>query len=552
MAAAQELDDPACWNRLGLEALRQGNQQIVEMVYQKTKNFDALSFLYLITGNITKLRKMLKIAELRVDVMSRFNNALMLGSVEERIKIMAEMGQVPLAALTAKAHNCQEFIPKLEEQMQGNDISAHIPSNARLLLPPVPLCRPTSGDSANWPLLKSVKQIIEESTFKNMPAPADSQPFMDALDAPEDTETAGAWGGDDLDLSPGENIVAGADWGDMDDLDLGADVVVEETPVEDKSMSVSMGDSVQTKWLRRRKLPADLVAAGEFEEALGLLKRRLGVINADPLEPLFKEAYWATCSALPTMPQNQSLNWPILSEGHPKTKDVSPMILFTAKVIVDKVKEGQKLTTQGKFGEALTMFRSALQAIPLSYATDAQEEKNLTEMIEWCREYVNFTRMEVARKQLAATDVARNIEMASYLTACKVQSKTHQCLALQLAMFTSFKNQNFVTAASFAKRLVQGSWGEQGAAIVPKARQVMANCEKNANDTHKINFDPKCNTDDMKLCVGSYTLMSATEPAWKCPFCGSNYKASYKTKLCETCQLSEIGANTLGIQLRPL
>ncbi|CAE7860554.1 unnamed protein product [Symbiodinium microadriaticum] len=93
MTAAQELDERSCWNRLGLEALRQGNQQIVEMVYQKTKNFDALSFLYLITGNIAKLRKMLKIAEMRGDVMSRFHNALMLGQVEERVKIMAEMGQ---------------------------------------------------------------------------------------------------------------------------------------------------------------------------------------------------------------------------------------------------------------------------------------------------------------------------------------------------------------------------------------------------------------------------------------------------------------------------
>lgn len=94
MTAAQELDDRSCWNRLGLEALRQGNQQIVEMVYQKTKNMDSLSFLYLITGDMNKLKKMLKIAEMRGDVMARFHNALMLGLVEERVKIMAEMGQV--------------------------------------------------------------------------------------------------------------------------------------------------------------------------------------------------------------------------------------------------------------------------------------------------------------------------------------------------------------------------------------------------------------------------------------------------------------------------
>jgi hypothetical protein len=35
---------------VGVEALRQGNFQIVEFSYQKTKSWERLSFLYLITG----------------------------------------------------------------------------------------------------------------------------------------------------------------------------------------------------------------------------------------------------------------------------------------------------------------------------------------------------------------------------------------------------------------------------------------------------------------------------------------------------------------------
>ena len=35
--------------------------QVVEIAYQRTKNFEKLSFLYLITGNMDKLRKMQKI-----------------------------------------------------------------------------------------------------------------------------------------------------------------------------------------------------------------------------------------------------------------------------------------------------------------------------------------------------------------------------------------------------------------------------------------------------------------------------------------------------------
>jgi hypothetical protein len=37
------------------------HDQVVEMAYQRTKNFERLSFLYLLTGNTDKLRKMLKV-----------------------------------------------------------------------------------------------------------------------------------------------------------------------------------------------------------------------------------------------------------------------------------------------------------------------------------------------------------------------------------------------------------------------------------------------------------------------------------------------------------
>lgn len=66
------------------------------MAYQRTKNFERLSFLYLLTGNTDKLRKMLKIAERRGDVMSRFHNALFLGDAAERVAVLESTGQVRL------------------------------------------------------------------------------------------------------------------------------------------------------------------------------------------------------------------------------------------------------------------------------------------------------------------------------------------------------------------------------------------------------------------------------------------------------------------------
>ena len=82
----------------------QGNHQVVEMCYQRTKNFDKLSFLYLITGNLDKLKKMMKIAEIRKDTSGHFQNALYLGDAKERVKILQTCGQDSLAFLTAKTH----------------------------------------------------------------------------------------------------------------------------------------------------------------------------------------------------------------------------------------------------------------------------------------------------------------------------------------------------------------------------------------------------------------------------------------------------------------
>ncbi|CRK29269.1 hypothetical protein BN1708_004937 [Verticillium longisporum] len=88
---AKELDRPKLWTRLSTEALSHGNHQIVEMCYQKLKQFDKLSFLYLSTGDHSKLARMAKIAEHRGDFTSRFQNALYLGEVEDRIQMFKEI-----------------------------------------------------------------------------------------------------------------------------------------------------------------------------------------------------------------------------------------------------------------------------------------------------------------------------------------------------------------------------------------------------------------------------------------------------------------------------
>lgn len=237
-----------------------------------------------------------------------------------------------------------------------------------------------------------------------------------------------------------------------------------------------------------------------------------------------------------------------------KGKDLTPAILFKAEVITERVKKGLRFTQDGKFNDALGVFRSVLQSIPLSVAKDAQEERQLTDMIEMCREYVTFTRLEVARKALdPAAGTGRQIELNAYMTCCKVQ-QSHLLLSLRLAMSTSFKNGNYITASSFAKRIIQGNFGspEKMKEVLGNARQLEKVCEQRASDQHQVRFDAKASVEGFKMCASSFTPIGLSDPTSQCPYCGSSYHASHKGQVCSTCQLSEIGANTLGIQLRPI
>jgi coatomer protein complex subunit alpha (xenin) len=156
MNTAYEMGDDLSWHRLGIEALRQGNHQVVEMAYQRTKNFERLSFLYLLTGNTEKLRKMLKIAEMRQDIMARFHNALFLGDVLERVKVLEDAGQVSLAYLTSLTHGLVDAEERLKLGLPEGVMPA-IHGDAHLMQPPTPIIH-----ADNWPLLSIPKQTLYE------------------------------------------------------------------------------------------------------------------------------------------------------------------------------------------------------------------------------------------------------------------------------------------------------------------------------------------------------------------------------------------------------
>lgn len=108
------------------------------------------------------------------------------------------------------------------------------------------------------------------------------------------------------------------------------------------------------------------------------------------------------------------------------------------------------------------MFRNILQSIPVAVVLTAQEDKEVSlelnrfqvkELINTCREYISALRLEIERKLKAPTQVDRAAELSCYMTTCRLQTP-HKVLVLKSAMTNTYKINNFITAAHFAKKII--------------------------------------------------------------------------------------------------
>mmetsp|Transcript_3323 Transcript_3323/g.4566 ORF Transcript_3323/g.4566 Transcript_3323/m.4566 type:complete len:1271 (+) Transcript_3323:103-3915(+) len=556
--AAKVLDDKDCWNRLGTEALRQGNHQIVETAYQRTKNFERLSFLYLITGNVGKLKKMMKISEMRNDVLSRFHNALYLGDVAERLKMLEEAGQISLAYLTATAHGLTEQAEALQVKLvaaNNNEMPA-MPSGVTplLLQPPIPIMK---LHESNWPLL-----TVQKGYFDG-PIEDEKKSTLSDLGVDEEFKPSGNWDDnillDDEDEDkanlgldteePSSGAPEKSEW-DLD-LDIGGelpDIDVGPTSKQDKSFVImpQPGPSFAQIWCGNSTLPADHVAAGSFESAMKLLNQQIGAVNFAPLKSNFLSLYSGARVSVGGIPSIPSVTLPVQRTG----SEVGPrgglpqLAITLQSVIENKLKPAYKATTAGKFGEALQLFLATLHSIPLLVVDSKKEVSEAKEMLGICREYVTGLRMELQRKDLATAngDPIKQAELAAYFTHCNLQA-VHIMLSLRSAMNCCYKIKNYQTAAAFARRLIDLDPPQD---VAVQAKKVVKFAEQNNSNAHNLNYNER---NPFIVCGISFAPIYRGSPSVNCPFCQASFLPQYKDQLCPTCKVSQIGKDVSGLQL---
>ncbi|KAJ6225704.1 hypothetical protein RDWZM_004249 [Blomia tropicalis] len=537
LEAARSLDDKNCWERLAEAALLQGNHQVVEMAYQRTKNFDKLSFLYVVTGNLEKLQKMMKIAEIRKDTSAQFHNALFLGDVEERVRILKNCGQASLAYLCAATHGLEEEAESLKSLLDPEKKLPVPDPEAVLLQPPLPIL----PNEENWPLL-----TVSRGFFEGAMAATKGKTGLNELmmDDQQGEPTDGAWGddtelimdedgelkaigdgdlGDDLDLDNDEE--GGAGW-DVDDLDIQDLPATTAAADESYFVAPSRGTPHSHFWTKNSKLVVDHILAGSFESAFRLLNEQVGVVNFEPLKSLFMTTYARSRSAY------QGL----------------PAIGVKLPDLITRLQQCYQLTTMGKFQEAVERFRTLLHNIILLSVDSKQEIIEAKQLMEICREYVLGLVMEIDRKQMAKEsieDQKKSCEMAAYFTHVHLQPM-HQILTLRTALNLFFKLKNFQTAASFARRLLELGPKPD---IATQTRKVLQACEKTGTDEHKLNYSEH---NPFSVCAGSYTPIYRGKPEIKCPLCEASYKPEYQDTVCRVCSVASVGKDTIGLRISTL
>lgn len=74
------------------------------------------------TGSAEKLRKMQGIASSALgDPTLRYNAAVLNADVEERVRTLMETGQLPLAYMTARAHNLSDMVEYIESEIMDSE-----------------------------------------------------------------------------------------------------------------------------------------------------------------------------------------------------------------------------------------------------------------------------------------------------------------------------------------------------------------------------------------------------------------------------------------------
>ncbi|KAA8910869.1 hypothetical protein TRICI_004012 [Trichomonascus ciferrii] len=532
---AKELGKTGAWNRLGQEALAQGNHDVVEDIYQKKHDFDKLSFIYLATGNTARLQKMEQIADRRNDSAARFQTSIFANSVDSRIQLFKDAGMYPLAYSLAKSNGLTDIAEEIlqEAEIDESQVRVNVKDVSNDSIPGIA----HETFKSNWPLKSASLSFFEQALLGDMEN-LNLEESEAGINEPKEL-SAGLGEGDefeDVEDNDGEN-----GW----DIDLGEidDASVPATAATNHEAPAAVSINETDVWLQNSQVPADHVAAGSFESAAQLLNRQAGVVNFAPLKSRFMEVYRASKLYLPATDGLPAL--PLYMRrgqgGFEKSDKILPYVPGY-DTLTPKLQEAYKAVKSNKIELAIDSFRDLLYTITVLAVPSQQEAEECQRLIEICKNYILAFTIELKRRSLSADDVKRNLELAVLFTKPKLAA-AHATIPLMVAMKQSFEKKNYASAAHFANKYLEHS---PSGKIAEQAKKIKSVCASSPLDTIEIGFDHLA---DFDVCPSTLTPIYANTTTESDPLTGAKYQASEKGKLCKITGITVVGAPASGLRL---
>ncbi|KAI7900947.1 coatomer protein alpha subunit [Cokeromyces recurvatus] len=555
LETAKAVNKPDYWSKLGAEALRHGNYRIVEMAYQRTKKMDKLSFLYLLQGNHANLRKMLEIAQLQKDPLMRFQNAIYLGDIKERVRLLQDVGQSGLAYMTAKTHGLEEEAEAILAAAGKTADEIQLPE-VEDRLPPTPKPVIESLEDPNWPLLTVSKSFFEGAFVKQQGTPAFT--FDDQIDNIE--EAGGAWEDDDIGFGGNKNDdvlistttefdkeeeddMNEGGWDDDDDIKAELDAEMGHVAAKEMAEYVFPDEGVNetTIWSQNSKIAADHIAAGSFETAMQILNKERGIVQFEPLKSHFMAIYQASRISLEGVASNPSIQYGLRrSPENSNPRNALPVTVYNFQSIVTtQLQMAYRLFTSGKLVAAAQQFKQLLHSVLFTVTTNETDANELLMLVDICREYLLGLAMEQERRSIAgqtSEDQKRALELAAYFAHCQLQTP-HMQLALRQATKQAFRCKNFRTASQFASRLLELA---PPRTVAEEARKIQAVCDRTMNDEITFDYDQY---NPFDVCAATFQPIYRGSPKAECCYCKASYKPDYEGKICTICEVAKIQKN---------
>ncbi|OLY80440.1 Coatomer subunit alpha [Smittium mucronatum] len=572
--SAKAIDQPIYWHKLAEEALKLGYINIVEMSYQRSKSFDKLLNLYLLTGNFEKSSKLSLTGGKNIDQSFRYMSSLMLGNVEQQIQLLLECGQSSLAYLSAVSHGMTGHAEAILSK-SGVDPSTitGIPSVSNYLIPPIPVTPASS--QLDWPHLTLSRGIFDTNFAKSVVNNSGSSAVGSSntglsmeFDDSEIADIEGGWDeygqestnlteraldqvDDDVPLDDGD-----MGWGIDADLELSSEIAAKATAAAAADyVPPQPNDSPLDIHARSSNLSVYHISSGNFSSAMNLLNSQISVVNFSPLKEIFLEIYSSSRSLLTACPGAPDLRIPLIAttssnDSFSRVKSLSsPAKLITLNSLISHLQISYKTTTAGKFTEAVSLFRNILLRLPFLVLSLKSESDEANQMISICREYILGLSIERARRELSSSQtgsgtptpdssdssntLVRQLELASYFTHCKLQP-VHEQLSLRSAMSLAYKLKSFKTSGIFAQRLIDLA---PPAKVAQQANQILTICNQQSRDNVQINYN---HLNPFVICAKTLTPIYLGTDYLECKFCGACYSIGLDGQVCDVCTISKI------------